>query len=65
MTVVDEVKATCKVPLVLVEQKLSLDSYIPEGFGTADALVCGDDVLHIIDYKNGQGVQVSAEETHS
>lgn len=48
-------------PSVQIEQKLNLTKIIPEGFGTADCVImCGDD-LHVIDYKHGKGVPVSAE----
>ena len=48
-------------PSVQIEQKLNLAKIIPEGFGTADCVImCGDD-LHVIDYKHGKGVSVSAE----
>src|SRR5690606_26520153 len=33
----------------------------PESFGTSDCIIIGSKQLHIIDYKNGQGVPVPAE----
>lgn len=51
-----------KDPLVLVEQKVDFSDYVPEGFGTADCLIVSDGELHIIDYKNGAGVLVEAED---
>ena len=46
---------------LLVEQQYSLEPYIPEGFGTSDAVVIADDTMHVIDLKYGQGVMVNAE----
>jgi len=46
---------------LMVETKIDLRKYIPEGFGTCDAYVLTEDVLHIIDYKHGVGVKVFAD----
>jgi len=35
---------------------------VPEGFGTADCIMIGGEVLHIVDFKYGKGVEVSAED---
>lgn len=43
-----------------IEQRLDLTEYIPEGFGTADAVIIADDRLTVIDFKYGKGVPVSA-----
>ncbi len=45
---------------VLLEQKVDFSSWVPDGFGTCDCIIIQDDTLTIIDYKYGQGVQVSA-----
>lgn len=51
-----------------VEQKLDLSRYVPESFGTADAIIItpidGTEhyELHVIDLKFGRGVEVSAVE---
>ena len=50
-------------PMVLVEQRLDLTRYVPEAFGTADCIIVGGDMLHIIDFKYGMGVLVEAEHT--
>ena len=47
--------------LLLIEQKLDFSRWVPEGFGTGDALIVADDTLHILDLKYGQGVLVEAE----
>lgn len=57
----EEVKKTCKDPIVLIEQRLDFSQYVPEGFGTGDCVIIGDGTLHVIDYKHGKGVEVSAE----
>lgn len=48
-------------PSVLIEQKLDLSSIITGGFGTADCILIGGNVLHVIDFKYGKGVPVEAE----
>lgn len=58
----EEVKKTCKDPLILIEERLDFSSYVPEGFGTGDTVIIGDKSLHIIDMKYGQGILVFAEE---
>ncbi|MTI95430.1 MAG: DUF2800 domain-containing protein [Firmicutes bacterium] len=55
-------KKTCVDPQVLIEQRLNFSKYVPDGFGTGDCVIIADGVLHIIDFKYGQGVLVSAED---
>lgn len=49
-------------PEVYVEMTVDLSDYIPNGFGTVDCAILStsDRVLHIIDFKYGKGVVVSA-----
>ena len=47
---------------LMVEVRLDLSDYAPECFGTADAVVVGDDELHVVDFKYGRGVAVDARE---
>lgn len=47
---------------LLVEVRLDFTKYIPDGFGTADAVIIADGCLEIIDFKYGKGVKVSAYE---
>ncbi|TZE81984.1 DUF2800 domain-containing protein [Calorimonas adulescens] len=49
-------------PYVTIEKKLDYSAYVPEGFGTGDCIIIGGDTLHIIDFKYGKGVPVSAED---
>lgn len=45
-----------------VEARVGYESIAPGGFGTADYLCwSGDGVLHVIDFKYGEGIKVSAE----
>ena len=48
--------------IVLLEQRVDFSPWVPNGFGTCDAVVIQDDLLTIIDYKYGVGVPVSAED---
>ena len=47
---------------VFIEQRLDFSCYVPEGFGTGDALVVSRGRIHIIDLKYGQGLLVDSEE---
>lgn len=58
----EEAKKKCKDPLILIEQRLDFSGYVPEGFGTGDTVIVADNILHIIDFKYGQGILVSAED---
>ncbi len=55
------VKQVTKDPLLLIEQRLDFSNYVPEGFGTGDCVIVADGVVHVIDFKYGQGVLVEAE----
>lgn len=44
-----------------IETRLDFTDYIPEAFGTADAIIIADGVMEVIDFKYGKGVKVSAE----
>lgn len=46
---------------LMIEQRFSLDRWIPESFGTSDAVVLGDGKIEVIDLKYGKGVKVSAK----
>lgn len=49
-------------PGMFVEKQVDYSNYAQDGFGTSDCIiVCGED-LHIIDFKYGKGVPVSAED---
>lgn len=48
-------------PYVAVEKRVDFSVYVPGGFGTADCIMLQGDTLHVIDFKYGKGVPVSAE----
>lgn len=56
-----DLEAAGKHPIVELEQRVDYSEYVPGGFGTADAVVLSDGVLHVVDLKYGKGVPVSAE----
>lgn len=62
LEVIEQAKKVCSDPLILIEQRLDFSKYVPEGFGTGDCVIIADGTLHIIDFKYGQGVLVSAED---
>lgn len=47
--------------VLLIEQKLKLGEYIPEGFGSSDAVLIYGATLQVYDLKYGKGVKVSAQ----
>ena len=53
-------KAKTKDAALFIEQELEFGEYVPEGFGTSDAVVVSDDTLEVIDFKYGKGVPVDA-----
>lgn len=46
---------------LMVEQQLDLSTWIPEGFGTSDAVIIGNDTIYVIDLKYGKGVRIDAD----
>lgn len=59
--IMDEYRLAGSEPHLYPEVQLDLSRWIPDGFGTSDAIIVGDDVLTVIDFKYGKGVPVSAE----
>jgi len=53
-------RGTTPDALILVEEKVSLEVYIENGFGTCDLIIIADDLMWVIDLKFGKGVRVSA-----
>lgn len=48
---------------LLLEQRLDISRWVPEAFGTSDAVILRtDDELHVCDLKFGRGVKVDADE---
>ena len=56
-----EAKKQSPDAILLIEQRLDFSCWVPEGFGTGDALIVAGDTLSIIDLKYGQGILVEAE----
>lgn len=56
-------KARKKDPsaMLLIEERLDFSDWVPDGFGTGDAVIIADGTCHIIDLKYGVGDEVSAE----
>lgn len=48
--------------LVLIEERVDYSPWVPDGFGTADAIIVKGDQVEVIDLKYGKGVAVSAFE---
>lgn len=48
-------------PIVEIERGIDLSSVVPESFGTCDCVVIAEPHMEVIDYKYGQGVEVSAD----
>lgn len=49
-------------PTVAVEKRLDYSDWAPEGFGTGDCILISGTELHVVDFKYGKHVLVSAEE---
>lgn len=47
---------------LLLEQRLDFSEYVPEGFGTGDAVLVSDGTLHVFDFKYGKGHPVYAQD---
>lgn len=45
-----------------IEQRVDMSRWAKDCWGTSDAIIVSDEVLFVIDYKNGSGVPVSAIE---
>lgn len=46
--------------ILMLEQRLDFSKYVPDGFGTGDAVIIAEGKLEIIDLKYGKGVEVTA-----
>lgn len=45
---------------LLVESRLDFGDFVPDAFGTADALIIADGLMEVVDLKYGKGVKVDA-----
>lgn len=48
-------------PVIALEQRLDISSYVPKCTGTGDCIIVSDGILEIIDYKYGVNYRVEAE----
>lgn len=55
-----QARQTTPDAVLIVEQRLDFSKYVPEGFGTADAVIVADNTLDVVDFKYGKGIEVSA-----
>jgi len=59
----NEARAECSEDAeVFVEQRLDFSKWVPEGFGTGDAIIIAGGIIEVVDLKYGKGVPVSAED---
>jgi len=58
----NEAKSKTEDAKLFIEQRLELTAYIPDCFGTSDAVIVSDDTLEVIDFKYGKGVPVNAKD---
>jgi len=58
---IESMKREGSEPLILIEAKLNFGYVVPDGFGIADLLLIGKNLIHVIDFKGGVGVRVSAD----
>ena len=56
-----EAKRQDKNAKILIEEKLDLTEWIPEGFGTSDVIIICNQGIEVIDLKYGKGKAVYAE----
>lgn len=61
MEQLEEARTQCNDPEILIEQKVDFSRWVKGGFGTADCIIVSDGTLHVVDFKYGTGVPVSAE----
>ena len=55
---IDDARARCKDPVILVEQRLDFSLWVPEGFGTGDLVIITDGLVEVMDLKYGKGIYV-------
>lgn len=58
----NEAKRKTRDACLLIEKRLDFSAYVPDAFGTADAIIIADDLMEVIDFKYGKGVRVDAYE---
>ncbi len=61
MGLATQFRAESKDTMVAVEQRVDFSNYVPEGFGTSDALIISGKTVCIVDFKYGKGIEVNAD----
>lgn len=46
----------------MIEQRVDFSEWVPDAFGTSDAIVIDGSLMHIIDLKYGKGIRVDADD---
>ncbi len=57
----NEAKKLDPAAVIIVEQRVDFSEYVPEGFGSADAIIVANGTAYVFDLKYGAGVRVSAK----
>lgn len=57
-----EAKKADKFAQILIEDRMDLSDYIPEGFGTNDVVILSGGTLYVKDLKFGKGLRVKADD---
>jgi hypothetical protein len=57
----EDAKRLDPAAILSIEERVDLTEYIPDGFGTNDAIIVASGALHINDLKYGKGIAVSAD----
>lgn len=60
-TVIEAYAAAGKDAALLIEQRVDFSEWVPQGFGTSDAVVIGSGMIQVIDLKYGKGIKVNAK----
>ena len=55
-----EARLTTPDAQLLLEQRLDFSEYVPDGYGTGDAILIADGTMHVFDFKYGKGHPVEA-----
>ena len=58
-------RKTCPDARLFIEQKLDFSEWVPEGFGTGDAVIISDDICEVCDLKYGKGTTRRRDATDS
>jgi len=61
---IEKILDSCKFPIYYVEQMLVMRQVSKTVFGTADLVIDDKTALWVIDYKNGAGVEVNADNNY-